>query len=1230
MHGGIKVYAGSPAAARHYVETGRGQPDDYYLTEGTGIARRYTTGSAKGVEELAPLSGQTYEAWVAGRHPDTGEPRGWLRTDARAVRFVEVVVNGPKSWSLAAALHPDVAAAYDAAQDRAAGQIIGWLAEHATTRVGPRGDQVQVPVEVLEAVTVRHYTSRAGDPHRHLHLQINARVYAAGKWRGLHTVGIRDFLAAINGIGHAAVACDPQFRATLAAHGYTLGADGEIRQLSDLVGPFSARAMQIGRNVDRYEREWTAAHPGESPGPALRRAWDARAWAEDRPDKVTPQAGEDLTARWVGELATLGYRDRDQPVELTTTPIGALDREGAAERVLARLAAGCSAWNAADVRGQVEQLIAAAGIVADPAVRIELAEDLTARALGRCVRLLDRDGVPEHIRTLTCQQVLDVEAELTTRLADRATGPGVDLTDPDPTRPVDGLAPHGSEPTWSVRLIADAHRLDAGQAAAVAALAGDRALVVIEGAAGAGKTTTLTAAARLLQTRGQRLMVVTPTLKAAQVAAAELGSAAGSAAWLVHQHGWRWTDDGTWTRLTAGQPDPVTGSAYTGPDKNAQLRPGDLLVVDEAGMLDQDTARALLTVADECGVRLALLGDRRQLAAVGRGGVLDLAAAHADPVAVLTLDQVHRFTRPDATGQAVLDTEYAELTLAMRAGTDPAAVFDALVARGQLRLHSDAAALQGSLAAAAATAYAEGRPVAVVVDTREKAAQLNAAIRDQLVATGRVDETSWVNTRSGQRIGVGDRVATRRNDRNLAVANRDTWTVTAVDPHGNLTVIPAGPVPENVTPAGVTPAGPAQRMLLTDYVAEHVELAYATTAHGVQGDTVPTAHLVVSESTGAAAAYVGMTRGRQSNTAHLVAADLAEAREQWTAVFARDRADLGPARAREFAAAEAARYAPPRPLDQVLTDLHAAWTAEQRCLDGLALAEVRRDVLGDLAAREARIAEGLPALEVSCQKAAHEVSGTRRLAEASATTIAAESGRLLEQLITAWDVQRDPATRAARTVLDGPGLLGLRRAALARAGAQLTAWADAWRPYLPTMPSGPHRIATTAAAADDRPRLLAGFAQHARRHAEAAHPEHSRLTAAADAAQAVHDRTIRSLTQARREREERLARVDAAGPAGDLQAQLHRAERDAKGMHRELTVARTRVEQLLAEPALLNQPGDRLGRERDRWRTSHDLKVSLRRPTNEPTKARCGIRPPRPEDVRLLAPHPGTPFGPPR
>src|SRR4051794_34975822 len=192
----MKVYVGSPAAARAYLEADHARADDYYLTEGTGFARRFVVADGR-ARELSALAGDGYEAWVAGVDPTTGVPRGRLRTDVRAVRFVEVVVNGPKFWSLAAALHSDIAAAYDAAQDRAAEQIMDWLAQHATTRVGPRGGQVQVPVQMLEAVTVRHHTSRAGDPHRHLHLQLNARVFAAGKWRGLHTVGVRDFLSAL-------------------------------------------------------------------------------------------------------------------------------------------------------------------------------------------------------------------------------------------------------------------------------------------------------------------------------------------------------------------------------------------------------------------------------------------------------------------------------------------------------------------------------------------------------------------------------------------------------------------------------------------------------------------------------------------------------------------------------------------------------------------------------------------------------------------------------------------------------------------------------------------------------------------------------------------------------------------------------------------------------------------------------------------------------------------------
>ena len=385
MQGGVKVYRGAVAAARHYVEADNARVDDYYLAEGTGLAERFVATPDGGVERVSVLDGDGYETWVAGRDPLTGEARGWLRTDANAVRFVEVVVNGPKTWSLAAALHPDVAEAYDAAMDRAASQIVGWLAQHATTRVGPRGRQVQVPVERIEAVNVRHYTSRAGDPHRHLHLQINARVFVVGKWRGLHTIGVRDSIEAINGIGHAAMMTDPQFRSALAAHGFTLDpATGEARELAEFSGAFSARARQIGRNIDRYEAEWRDAHPEQEPGPKLRRGWDARAWAEARPDKVSPSDGADLTDRWVRELHDLGYRDFAPALPQAITRTGELDRDAAVETVLSRLGARRSGWNAADIRGEAERLIARSEVVAEATARLELAEDLTAQSRRVC------------------------------------------------------------------------------------------------------------------------------------------------------------------------------------------------------------------------------------------------------------------------------------------------------------------------------------------------------------------------------------------------------------------------------------------------------------------------------------------------------------------------------------------------------------------------------------------------------------------------------------------------------------------------------------------------------------------------------------------------------------------------------------------------------------------------------------------------------------------------------
>ena len=959
VHGGVKVYRGAASAARAYVEADRSRVDDYYLAEGSGLARRFGASPRTGVEDLGLLDGDGYETWVAGCDPNTGHARGRLRQDANAVRFAEITVNGPKTWSLAAALNPEVAAAYDAAQDRAAEQIIAWVAEHATTRVGPRGRQVQVPVERIEAVTVRHYTSRAGDPHRHLHLQVNARVFAEAKWRGLHTVGFRDSIEALNGIGHAAVITDPDFRAALAAAGFTLDpASGEITELAPFAGRFSERAAQIARNIDRYEADWRAANPGQEPGPTLRQSWDRRAWKEARPDKVVPTDGTELATRWTEDLYALGYRDPVPRLPIATGPRpGSLDRERAVEVVVTRLGARRSAWNAADVRGEVEKWIAASGLVADAAVRIELAEDLVARTLAACTPLLDRDGVPEHVRALSSPQVLAVEADLVTRLAHRAEQPASRA---------------------ELDLIGDqVHVLDGAQREAVAALAGSGLLLVVEGAAGAGKTTTLAAAQTLVAAQGDRMVVVTPTLKAAQVAGRGLKehASAFSAAWLVHQHGFRWDDDGHWIRVD------------TEPRPEAMLTQGDLLLVDEAGMVDQDTARALLTVADESGARVALVGDRHQLPAVGRGGVLDLAARWATPEAHLCLDVVHRFTDPD----------YALISLAMRTGTSltavrraaggrggarfgPAAadrsrsltesesvgerrgepdgeVFDALWARDQIRLYSSVAERTAALADLAATGILSGRSTAgsgvvVMADTREQVTALNGAIRDRLVEAGRVDDTRVVVTAAGERLGVGDRVVTRRNSRDLGVANRDTWTITSIDEDGTLTIHRRGDQRSRAT--GRTES----RTLLAPYVRSDVELGYATTVYGAQGETTAVGHLLLGEHTTGSAAYVGMTRGRENNVAHLVAEDVDQAREIWDAVFGRDRADLGPAHAALRVAEEVDRYAPHRPLAAALSELRAAWTAEEDARGAVRRTTQRREMVAAYGAPAAdRVAE---------------------------------------------------------------------------------------------------------------------------------------------------------------------------------------------------------------------------------------------------------------------------------
>ncbi|WP_263971101.1 ATP-dependent DNA helicase [Pseudoclavibacter sp. CFCC 11306] len=396
----------------------------------------------------------------------------------------------------------------------------------------------------------------------------------------------------------------------------------------------------------------------------------------------------------------------------------------------------------------------------------------------------------------------------------------------------------------------------------------------MEGAAGSGKTTMLRTAIDVAAEHGRQSRVVAPTLRAAQVAHEELGVPATSVAALVHAHGWRWNSDGVWARLAVGDADPETGRTYTGPPEGAVLDRGERVIVDEAGMLDQDTAHALLTITTEVGATVALVGDRAQLPAVGRGGVLDMAAQIRGRTYDMT--ELHRFA----------DAEYAALTLTMRDRENPGNVFDRLAAMGLVTVHADEDTAREHI-----TTHAQDDE-AITVATNDEAAEMNERIRTGRVQRGEVDDTMTATGSDGLSIGAGDLIQTRRNDSDVGVANRQQWIVQHVKNDGTVYAREVGSGRTN--PHTVT--------LPAEYVNEHTHLSYAATAYGVQGATVNASHTVLSEAKSAAGVYVGMTRGREHNRLHIVAENMADARAQFIDAMQRDPADRG----LDYATAQAA------------------------------------------------------------------------------------------------------------------------------------------------------------------------------------------------------------------------------------------------------------------------------------------------------------------------------------
>ena len=158
--------------------------------------------------------------------------------------------------------------------------------------------------------------------------------------------------------------------------------------------------------------------------------------------------------------------------------------------------------------------------------------------------------------------------------------------------------------------------------------------------------------------------------------------------------------------------------------------------------------------------------------------------------------------------------------------------------------------------------YLRGKDVLLLAGSNAEAAELSRRVQARLAQMGTVGPPQAALA-DGNQAGVGDLVRARLNTEidagGRALTNRDTLKVTAFRGH-EVKVRRQRPDRTWTEPFRVP----------RSYLAHSAELAYGGNVHVAQGRTVDTAHLLVSESLSRQALYVGMTRGRQANTAHVV------------------------------------------------------------------------------------------------------------------------------------------------------------------------------------------------------------------------------------------------------------------------------------------------------------------------------------------------------------------------
>jgi conjugative relaxase-like TrwC/TraI family protein len=792
---------------------------------------------------------------------------------ARAVAGFDLTFSAPKSVSVAWALADGgTQAVIYAAHQQALAYVLAYAEQCVFTSRSGKNGVVQEEIRGVVGAAFDHWDSRAGDPQLHTHVVVMNRAQSEdGIWRTLDsrgmfraTVGLSemyngvlsDFLTQALGWGW-----EPSTRLHSQVPKYEVaGVPQELQRA------FSTRSASIEVATNAMIPDFVAAH-GRSPNSRELLRLRQRATLATRPDKhVHPLAEQVQGWRKRGQVllntdpvpwvATL--RDRnDLPLlradDLTSemlTEVGVI-----AVHVVAEKRSTFSRANVfAEVLRQIHGVRFASAddrmAVVERTVGLALAEVLLISALEMAhspARFTRPDGTSQFrargFEVYTTQALLDAEARLLE--AGRSTqSPRVGI----------GIVAN----VTAENLPGRAHGLSADQGRTVEQIAtSGRVLDVLVGPAGTGKSTTMGGLRAVWERQFGPGSVVglAPSAAAAQVLAEEFGAATeNTSKWLTEQ---------------ARQPDRLreidslrARINRAGPSMNASmlrkridnlgaevdkwsLRSGQLVVVDEASLAGTFALDTLTEQARNAGAKVVLVGDWAQLSPVEAGGAFHMLVHDRDLAPELA--DVRRFTHGWEKAASI------DLRVGRPEAVDVYEEHDKIVG-------GERDSMLDLLYDAWRADVAAGRSSLMIASDNDTVAALNGRARAHRVAAGEV-RAQGIQALSGAVLGVGDLVVTRQNNRLLScgrgwVKNGDQWIVETVAADGAVTV---------ARTRGAGMRGGRQVVLPADYMRQHVELGYATTAHRAQGRTVDTAHSFVSVTTQREVLYVAATRGRESN-----------------------------------------------------------------------------------------------------------------------------------------------------------------------------------------------------------------------------------------------------------------------------------------------------------------------------------------------------------------------------